>query len=202
MAVQDQAIARALPSARPKQLLIRRRLGRGGVGPDLRDDRSRHRGCAGPGGPRRPEDVERAVRAARRAFAPDSEWRRMSPSDRGRLIHRIGDLILAHADELATLESMDNGKPRAVALAADVALSADLFHYMAGWATKLEGSTIPISAVTAPGARFHAYTSREPVGVVGQIIPWNFPLLMAAWKLGPVLACGCTVVLKPAERRR
>jgi acyl-CoA reductase-like NAD-dependent aldehyde dehydrogenase len=124
----------------------------------------------------------------------------MSPSDRGRLIHRIGDLILAHADELATLESMDNGKPRAVALAADVALSADLFHYMAGWATKLEGSTIPISAVTAPGARFHAYTSREPVGVIGQIIPWNFPLLMAAWKLGPVLACGCTVVLKPAEQ--
>jgi phenylacetaldehyde dehydrogenase len=140
------------------------------------------------------------VRAARRAFAHGSEWRRMTPSDRGRLLHRIGDLILEHADELATLESMDNGKPRAVARVADVALAADIFHYMSGWATKLEGNVIPISALTAPGGQFHAYTKREPVGVVGQIIPWNFPLLMAAWKLAPVLACGCTVVLKPAEQ--
>jgi phenylacetaldehyde dehydrogenase len=146
------------------------------------------------------EDVERAVRAARRAFDHGSEWRRMTPSDRGRLIHRIGDLILEHADELATLESLDNGKPRTIARVADVALAADIFHYMSGWTTKLEGNTIPISALTAPGARFHAYTAREPVGVVGQIIPWNFPLLMAAWKLAPVLACGCTVVLKPAEQ--
>jgi acyl-CoA reductase-like NAD-dependent aldehyde dehydrogenase len=95
---------------------------------------------------------------------------------------------------------MDNGKPKAIARVADVALAADLFHYMAGWTTKLEGATIPLSGVTAPGTQFHAYTLREPVGVVGQIIPWNFPLLMAAWKLGPVLACGCTVVLKPAEQ--
>jgi phenylacetaldehyde dehydrogenase len=146
------------------------------------------------------EDVERAVRAARRAFRHGSEWRRMTPSDRGRLIHGIGDLILENADELATLESMDNGKPRAVARVADVALAADIFHYMAGWTTKLEGNTIPISALTAPGKQFHAYTRREPIGVVGQIIPWNFPLLMAAWKLAPVLACGCTVVLKPAEQ--
>jgi phenylacetaldehyde dehydrogenase len=146
------------------------------------------------------EDVERAVRAARRAFVLGSEWRRMTPSDRGRLIHRIGDLILENADELATLESLDNGKPRRVARVADVALAADIFHYMAGWSTKLEGNVIPISAVTAPGAQFHAYTRREPIGVVGQIIPWNFPLLMAAWKLAPVLACGCTVVLKPAEQ--
>jgi phenylacetaldehyde dehydrogenase len=146
------------------------------------------------------EDVERAVRAARRAFEFGSEWRRMTPSDRGRLIHRIGDLILDNADELATLESMDNGKPRAVARVADVALAADIFHYMSGWATKLEGNTIPISALTAPGHQFHAYTRRDPVGVVGQIIPWNFPLLMAAWKLAPVLTCGCTVVLKPAEQ--
>jgi phenylacetaldehyde dehydrogenase len=143
------------------------------------------------------EDVDRAVRAARRALAP---WRRVAPSDRGRLIHRVGDLILEHADELATLESLDNGKPRAVARAADVPLAADLFHYMAGWATKLEGATIPISGLTAPEAEFLAYTRREPVGVVGQIIPWNFPLLMAAWKLGPALAAGCTVVLKPAEQ--
>jgi phenylacetaldehyde dehydrogenase len=146
------------------------------------------------------EDVDRAVRAARKAFEYGSEWRRMTPSARGRLIHRVGDLILENADELATLESMDNGKPRAIARVADVALAADIFHYMAGWATKLEGNTIPISALTAPGGQFHAYTTRDPVGVVGQIIPWNFPLLMAAWKLAPVLTCGCTVVLKPAEQ--
>jgi phenylacetaldehyde dehydrogenase len=145
------------------------------------------------------EDVERAVRAARRAFEDDSPWRRMSASDRGRLIWRISELIEENADELAMLESLDNGKPLSVARAADVALAADLFRYMAGWPTKIEGSTVPISAVTAPG-EYLAYTLREPVGVVGQIIPWNFPLLMAAWKLGPVLACGCTVVLKPAEQ--
>ena len=97
------------------------------------------------------------------------------------------------------LESLDNGKPFAIARAADVPLAADLFRYMAGWPTKIEGTTIPISALPAPG-EYLAYTLREPVGVVGQIIPWNFPLLMAAWKLGPALACGCTVVLKPAEQ--
>ena len=145
------------------------------------------------------EDINRAVAAARRAFS-SSPCRRMTPSDRGRLIWRIGDLILEHADELAELESLDNGKPRAVARVADVPLAADLFHYMAGWATKIEGNTIPISVPYAPGARFHAFTAREPVGVVGQIIPWNFPLLMAAWKLGPALACGNCVVLKPAEQ--
>ncbi len=145
------------------------------------------------------EDVDRAVRAARRAFADGSEWRRMTPSDRSRRIYRIGELIEQHADELAALESLDNGKPLAVARAADVPLAADLFRYMAGWVTKIEGQTIPISAMPAPG-EYLAYTLREPVGVVGQIIPWNFPLLMAAWKLGPALAAGCTVVLKPAEQ--
>ncbi len=109
----------------------------------------------------------------------------MTPSERGRIIWRIGDLILEHAEELAQLESLDNGKPYAVALAADVPLAADLFHYMAGWATKIEGNSINISVPYMPGANFHSYTLREPVGVVGQIIPWNFPLLMAAWKLGP-----------------
>ena len=123
----------------------------------------------------------------------------MNASDRGRLIWRIADLIEEHGDELAMLETLDNGKPYAIARAADVALSADLFRYMAGWPTKIEGNTVPISALPAPG-EYLAYTLREPVGVVGQIIPWNFPLLMAAWKLGPVLACGCTVVLKPAEQ--
>src|ERR1700691_1923635 len=133
------------------------------------------------------EDINRAVRSARAAFE-DGPWSRMTPSDRGRIIWKIGDLILQHQDELAQLESLDNGKPFAVAQAADVPLAADLFHYMAGWATKIEGNTIDISVPYMPGANFHSYTLREPVGVVGQIIPWNFPLLMAAWKLGPALA--------------
>jgi len=145
------------------------------------------------------EDIDRAVRAARKAFE-EGPWSRMTPSERGRIIWRIGDLILQHVDELAELESLDNGKPFAVAQAADVPLAADLFHYMAGWATKIEGNTINISVPYMPGANFHSYTLREPVGVVGQIIPWNFPLLMAAWKLGPALAAGNCVVLKPAEQ--
>src|ERR1700723_3181444 len=144
------------------------------------------------------EDINRAVRAARRAFE-DGPWSRMTPSDRGKLIWKIGDLILEHADELAQLESLDNGKPVGVARAADVPLAADLFHYMAGWATKIEGNTINLSVPYTPEAQYHAYTRKEPIGVVAQIIPWNFPLLMAAWKLGPVLTAGCTVVLKPAE---
>jgi phenylacetaldehyde dehydrogenase len=124
----------------------------------------------------------------------------MTPSERGRLIWRLADLIEEHLEEFAELETLDNGKPLTVARAADVPLAADLFRYMAGWATKIEGNTIPISVPYTPGAVYHAYTVREPVGVVGQIIPWNFPLLMAAWKLGPALATGCTVILKPAEQ--
>jgi phenylacetaldehyde dehydrogenase len=145
------------------------------------------------------EDIDRAVRAARKAFE-SGPWSRLTPSERGRIIWRIGDLILEHADELAQLESLDNGKPYAVARAADVPLAADLFHYMAGWATKIEGNTIDISVPYMPGANFQSYTLREPVGVVGQIIPWNFPLLMAAWKLGPALTTGNCVILKPAEQ--
>jgi phenylacetaldehyde dehydrogenase len=144
-------------------------------------------------------DVDLAVAAARRAFE-DGPWATLTPSERGRIVHRVGDLIMEHADELAELETLDNGKPKAVAAAADVPLAADLFWYMAGWATKLNGGTINPSVPYMPGAEFHAYTLREPIGVVGQIIPWNFPLLMAAWKLGPALATGCTVVLKPAEQ--
>jgi len=147
------------------------------------------------------EDIDAAVKAARSVFDnPQHSWNTMTPSERGKLIWKIGDLILENADELAELESIDNGKPMAVAKGADVPLSADLFHYMAGWATKIEGNTIPISVPYAPGAKFHAFTTREPVGVIGQIIPWNFPLLMAAWKLGPALATGNCVVLKPAEQ--
>jgi phenylacetaldehyde dehydrogenase len=143
-------------------------------------------------------DVDAAVAAARKAF-DHGPWPRMSPSQRGRIIWKIGDLILENLEELAQLESLDNGKPIAVARAADVPLAADLFHYMAGWATKIEGNTIGLSVPYTPGAQYHAYTQREPIGVVAQIIPWNFPLLMAAWKLGPALTTGCTVVLKVAE---
>jgi phenylacetaldehyde dehydrogenase len=141
-------------------------------------------------------DIDAAVKAARRAL--EGPWGKMSPSARGRMIHKIGDLILEHLDELAQLESLDNGKPFAVARVADVPLSADMFHYMSGWATKLEGKYIPISNLAAPG-QYLSFTRPEPVGVVGQIIPWNFPLLMAAWKLAPALATGCTIVLKVAE---
>ncbi len=141
------------------------------------------------------EDVDRAVRAARRAF-DDGPWSKMSASQRGRLVTKLADLLEENLEEFAEIESMDNGKPLAVARAADVPLAVDLFRYMAGWSTKIMGSTFPISF---PG-EYLSYTLREPVGVVGQIIPWNFPLLMAAWKLGPVLATGCTVVLKLAEQ--
>jgi len=140
------------------------------------------------------EDVDRAVRAARRAFE-GGPWRRMTPSERGRAIWKLADLIEQHTEDFAQLETLDNGKPLAVARVADIPLVVDHFRYYAGWATKIEGETIPVSA---PG--FLNYTLREPVGVIGQIIPWNFPLLMAAWKLGAALACGNTVVLKPAEQ--
>jgi len=144
-------------------------------------------------------DIDLAAKAARKAFE-SGPWRKMSVSERGRLIWKLADLIDQHLDEFAFLESLDNGKPLTIARAADVPLAADLFRYMAGWATKIEGNTIPISVPYTPKARYLSYTLREPVGVVGQIIPWNFPLLMAAWKLGPALATGCTIVLKPAEQ--
>lgn len=145
------------------------------------------------------EDIDRAVKAARKAFE-EGPWRKLTPSERGRMMWKLGDLVDKHLEELAELESLDNGKALTVARAADVPLSADIFRYMAGWATKIEGNTIPLSIPYTPGAEYLAYTVREPVGVVGQIIPWNFPLLMAAWKLSPALAAGCTVVLKPAEQ--
>src|SRR5215472_11433322 len=145
------------------------------------------------------EDIDRAVKAARAAFDSGS-WPRLTSSERGRLIWKLADLLEQHLQEFAELETLDNGKPLKVARAADVPLAVDLFRYMAGWATKIEGNTIPISVPYTPGAKYLAYTLREPVGVVGQIIPWNFPLLMAAWKLGPALSTGCTVVIKPAEQ--
>ena len=142
----------------------------------------------------REEDINRAVAAARKAF-DEGPWKDMPPNQRGRMIWKLGELIGENAEAFAELESLDNGKAQTVAAAADVPLSVDIFQYMAGWATKVEGRTLNLSS---PG--FHAYTLREPIGVVGQIIPWNFPLLMAAWKLAPALACACTVVLKPAEQ--
>jgi len=144
-------------------------------------------------------DIDLAVKAARAAFET-GPWSKLTASERGRLIWKIADLIEENLEEFAELETLDNGKPLKVARAADVPLAVDLFRYMAGWTTKIEGNTIPLSVPYTPGAKYLAYTLREPVGVVGQIIPWNFPLLMAAWKLGPALASGCTVVLKPAEQ--
>jgi phenylacetaldehyde dehydrogenase len=139
------------------------------------------------------EDIDRAVKAARAAFET-GPWSKMTPSERGRLIWKLGDLLEQNLEEFAELEMLDNGKPLKIARVADLPLAVDIFRYMAGWATKIEGNTIPIAG------KFLAYTLRQPVGVVGQIIPWNFPLLMAAWKLGPALATGCTVVIKPAEQ--
>jgi len=142
------------------------------------------------------EDIDRAVAAARAAFEKGA-WRDITPSERGRLIWKLADLLEKHAEEFAQLECLDQGKPLALARVADIPVSIDQLRYYAGWATKVEGSTIPISA---HGAKFLAYTLREPVGVVGQIIPWNFPMIMATLKLAPALATGCTVVLKPAEQ--
>jgi len=139
------------------------------------------------------EDINQAVKAARKAF-DQGPWRRMTASERGRLVWKLADLLDKNIEEFAYLESLDNGKPLTIAKAADVPLTVDLFRYMAGWATKIEGNTIPISVPYTPGAKYLAYTLKEPVGVVGQIIPWNFPLLMAAWKLGPALATGCTAL--------
>jgi phenylacetaldehyde dehydrogenase len=140
-------------------------------------------------------DIDIAVAAARRAF-DDGVWARVSPSEKGRILWRIADLIERDLEELAELESIDNGKPYAVARVADLPLAVDMFRYMAGWATKISGRTIPWSL---PG-QYLSYTVKEPVGVVAQIIPWNFPLLMAAWKIAPALAAGCTIVLKAAEQ--
>ncbi len=145
------------------------------------------------------EDINRAVTAAAQAFE-SGPWSKMTASERGKCLWRLADLLEEHLEEFAQLETLDNGKPLGVAMVADVPLAVDHFRYYAGWATKLNGESINISVPFAPGAEFHTYTRREPIGVVGQIIPWNFPLLMAAWKLGPALATGCTVVLKPAEQ--
>jgi phenylacetaldehyde dehydrogenase len=141
------------------------------------------------------EDVDRAVAAARKAF-DDGPWRKMSGSQRGKLLWKLADLLEQRTEQFAELESVDNGKPMSVAKVADVPLAVDMFRYMAGWATKLNGQTVQWADPT----QYLSYTLREPIGVVAQIIPWNFPLLMAAWKVAPALAAGCTIILKVAEQ--
>jgi aldehyde dehydrogenase (NAD+) len=138
-------------------------------------------------------DVDIAVRAARKAL-DDGRWRSMRASERGRLLYRLADLIESNADQLSRLEALDNGKPVSVAKAVDVVKTVACYRYFAGWADKNHGKTIPIDG------EFLCYTRHEPIGVVGQIIPWNFPMLMMAWKLAPALATGNTVLLKPAEQ--
>lgn len=140
------------------------------------------------------EDVDLAVAAARAAFE-SGPWSTMSGRARRDLMLKLADLIDQNADELAEMESLNNGKPKSIALAVDVAMTAKCYRYYAGWADgKITGKTIPIEG------NFMCYTRHEAVGVVGQIIPWNFPLLMQAWKLGPALAAGCTVVMKTSEK--
>ncbi len=138
-------------------------------------------------------DVDLAVKAARQAF-DEGPWSRMSAAERGRHLLKLADLMEKHAEDLAGLETLDNGKPYRDALNIDVPLAIKCYRYYAGWADKIHGKTIPIEGP------YFCYTRHEPIGVVGQIIPWNFPILMQAWKWGPALATGCTLILKPAEQ--
>ena len=138
-------------------------------------------------------DVNKAVHAARRAF-DHGPWKKMRASERGRMLHRLADLIEQNAEQLARLETLDNGKPLSIAKAVDVTKTIACYRYFAGWADKVQGKTIPIDG------DFFCYTRHEPIGVIGQIIPWNYPLLMQAWKLAPALATGNTIVMKPAEQ--
>ena len=137
-------------------------------------------------------DVDRAVKAARAALP---QWSGFAPAERARLLRNLAELIESNTEQLAQLETLDNGKPIAVSRTVDVALAVDHFQYFAGWATKVHGSTVGTAF-----SDMHVYLEREPVGVVGAIVPWNFPLLMGAWKLAPSLAAGCTAILKPAEQ--
>ncbi|VEN57386.1 unnamed protein product [Callosobruchus maculatus] len=138
-------------------------------------------------------DVDRAVTAAKAAFARGSKWRSMDASARGMLMHKLADLLMRDIKELAALETLDNGKPYTESLI-DIQCSVYVFRYFAGYCDKIHGNTIPSDG------NYFALTRKEPVGVVGQVIPWNYPLLMLTWKWGPALAAGCTIVLKPAEQ--
>jgi aldehyde dehydrogenase (NAD+) len=138
-------------------------------------------------------DIDRAAKAARRAF-DSGPWAKMDARDRGRLLYLLADEIESQSDELAALETLDNGKPISESRKGDLPLVVDVLRYYAGFADKIQGATIPIRG------NYLCYTRREPIGVAGQIIPWNFPMLMTAWKWGPALAAGCTIVMKPAEQ--
>jgi aldehyde dehydrogenase (NAD+) len=140
-----------------------------------------------------PEDVDRAVKAARAQLEPGSEWQKMKPRDRAKILWKIADLLSARAADIGRIETLDNGKPIFESQYVDTPAAAECLYYFAGWSGKVTGETIPVS----PGA--FTYTLREPVGVVGAITPWNFPLMLAVWKVAPALACGNTVVLKPAS---
>src|SRR5699024_2414217 len=139
------------------------------------------------------QDVDASVHAAREA-SDNGLWCKMSAADRSRLTYKLADLVAENQEELAQLDTLDNGKQIAETTTADVPLAIEHFRYYAGWATKDVGQTIPVAG------NFFTYTRHEPTGVVGQIIPWNFPLLMGAWKMGAALATGCTIILKPAEQ--
>ena len=143
------------------------------------------------------EDVDRAVRLARRAFE-DSAWSRLRPADREALLYRLSTLIEAHGEELSAMETLQGGKLQGIARLVDVGAGAEFVRYMAGWATKLEGQTLQPSIGFPPGAQYHTWTRREAVGVVAAVVPWNFPLAIALWKVAPALTAGCTVVLKPS----
>lgn len=143
-------------------------------------------------------DVDKAVQAARQAF-DDSPWSRMRPRERQNLLWRLADLMERDAEVLAEIECLNNGKSAQVARVMDVQLAIDFLRYMAGWATKIEGSCVDVSLPLMPDDQFHGFIRREAIGVVGAIVAWNFPLLLACWKLGPALATGCTIVLKPAD---
>ncbi|HVA66596.1 MAG TPA: aldehyde dehydrogenase family protein [Elusimicrobiota bacterium] len=144
------------------------------------------------------QDVDAAVKSARKAL--DGPWGKLSPAEREKLVNKLADLVEAHAEELAQLETLNNGKTIRESKNGDLPLAIGLLRYFAGWPTKIHGETIPVSVPYYPGAKFLHYTVREPIGVVGAIIPWNFPLLMAVERLAPVLACGNALVLKPAEQ--
>ena len=191
MATVTEKVSRPQDSA--DAVLHRRPVGSGGERQDVRNDQPGDRRSDRQVAEGDAADVDLAVNAARKAF-DNGPVAKMDARDRGRLMYKLADLIEEEADELAALETLDNGKPIRDSRAADLPLTIDCLRYYAGWADKIHGQTIPIRG------NYFCYTRREPVGVVGQIIPWNFPMLMVAWKWGPALAAGCTIVMKPAEQ--
>jgi phenylacetaldehyde dehydrogenase len=183
--------------ARPKQLAIGGNWldARSGATLDVLDPATEQRIASVPAADA--ADVDAAVKAARAAFESPA-WAQMYPAARERLMIRLAELIEAHADELSQIDSLDNGKPVSMARAIDLNACTHFLRYMAGWATKIRGTTLDLT-LPFPNMQHFAYTAKEPIGVVGAIVPWNLPLLMAVLKLGPALATGCTMVLKPAE---